>query len=214
MFPNAGTPAVHSLSNLRQFRRETNQTLAMLSQYQNIKALIAQGNVESALETLVRLTQHADDADLRQRVLTLSGQFAALKKQHLTGLLEDKDYRLQLNRITAAVAEVVDREHLTPSETLTTRSFSWKKWAVLLAVLASIAGITGYALRDFFWPKPAPIEMPAVEPPKKDTVVLPAPSEQPAAAGKNNVKIEVKDKAKVGNIITGDSNTINIKQDF
>ena len=34
------------------------------------------------------------------------------------------------------------------------------------------------------------------------------------SAGKSNVHIEVKDKAKVGNIITGDSNEIDIKQDF
>ena len=98
----------------------------MLSQNQNPKELLAQGNLESALETLVRLTQHAADADLRQRVLTLSGQFAALKKQHLTGLLEDKDYRLQLNRITAAVAEIVDSEAVTASHRFTSSQHPWK----------------------------------------------------------------------------------------
>ncbi len=189
----------------------------MLSQNQNPKELLAQGNLESALETLVRLTQHANDADLRQRVLTLSGQFAALKKQHLTGLLEDKDYRLQLNRITAAVAEMVDRDSVgvTRSHPDTTQR-SWKKWAGILAVLASIAGITGYTLRDFFWskPVPAPTENPAVEPRKTDTIVVKTPAMQPVPAGKNNVNIQVKDKAKVGTIITGDSNKIDVKQDF
>jgi len=188
----------------------------MLSQNQNPKELLAQGYLESALETLVRLTQHAADADLRQRVLTLSGQFAALKKQHLTGLLEDKDYRLQLNRITAAVAEIVDSEAVTGSHRLTSSQHPWKKWATILAILASIAGITGYTLRDFFWPKPVPVstENPAVEPRKTDTIVVKTPAAPPAPAGKNNVKIEVKDKAKVGTIITGDSNKIDVKQDF
>ena len=191
----------------------------MLSQNQNPKELLAQGYLESALETLVRLTQHAADADLRQRVLTLSGQFAALKKQHLTGLLEDKDYRLQLNRITAAVAEIIDSQQLPVPRTrdeLSGSSQPWKKWATILAILASIAGITGYTLRDFFWPKPVPVstENPAVEPRKTDTIVVKTPAAPPAPAGKNNVKIEVKDKAKVGTIITGDSNKIDVKQDF
>ncbi|MBC7777310.1 MAG: hypothetical protein H7246_17890 [Phycisphaerae bacterium] len=186
----------------------------MSSQNQNPKELLAQGNLESALEALVRLSQHTDDADLRKRVLTLSGQFAALKKQYLTGLLEDKDYHLQLNRITAAVAEMVDNQQLPESFKLSGSSQPWKKWAAILAVLASIAGITGYTLRDFFWPKPAPVETPAVEPRKTDTIVVKTPVVPAAPAGKNNVKIEVKDKAKVGTIITGDSNKIDVKQDF
>ena len=52
----------------------------MTATHQNLRALLAQGNLESALQSLVALTAHSDDADLRQRVLTLSGQFAALKK--------------------------------------------------------------------------------------------------------------------------------------
>lgn len=195
----------------------------MSSSRQELKTLLAQGKLETTLETLVRVTAHGHDAELRQRVLTLSGQFAQLKNQHLTGLLDDKDYRLQWNRIAAAVADIADNQQLSESFQLLESSHPWKKWAAILAVLASIAGITGYTLRDFLWPKPepAPIEQPAAEPPKKDTLVVvtpPAgkPAEKPSAAegGKNNVKIEVKDKAKVGNIITGDSNKIDIKQDF
>ena len=60
----------------------------MASSNQDLKTLLAQGKLEQALAALVRRTEHADDADLRQRVLTLSGQFATLKKQHLTGLLD------------------------------------------------------------------------------------------------------------------------------
>ncbi len=186
----------------------------MLSQNQNPKELLAKGNLESTLETLVRLSQNADDADLRQRVLTLSGQFAALKKQHLTGLLEDKDYRLQLNRITAAVAEIVDSQQLPESFRLSGSSQPWKKWAGILAVLASIAGITGYTLQDFFWPKLAPVEKTAVELQNTDTIVVKTLVAPSVPAGKNNVNIQVKDKAKVGTIITGDSNKIDVKQDF
>ena len=192
----------------------------MPSSNQELKTLLAQGKLETALETLVRVTAHGHDADLRQRVLTLSGQFAQLKNQHLTGLLDDKDYRLQWNRIAAAVADIADNHQLSESWKLSESSHPWKKWAAILAVLASIAGITGYTLRDFLWPKPepAPIEQPPAEPVKRDTIVVATPpASKPAektAPGKNNVKIEVKDKAKVGNIITGDSNKIDIKQDF
>ena len=192
----------------------------MPATHQNLRALLAQGNLEAALQALVALTAHSDDADLRQRALTLSGQFAALKKQHLTGLLEDKDYRLQLNRITAAVAEMVDSEAdseaVTQSHRLTPpapRSSFWKKVGyvgLLVGILAGTVQVVDYVQKQ----QPAPAEKPAAEPLKTDPVAVPAPQETPPAAGKNNVKIEVKDKAKVGNIITGDSNSIHVKQDF
>lgn len=85
-------------------------------------------------------------------------------------------------------------------------------------MLAAIAGITGYTLRDL-WRKPevTPVEKPAVIT-QPDTLVLVNPPARPApqkpSTGKNNVQITVKDKAKVGTIITGDSNKIDIKQDF
>lgn len=192
----------------------------MPATHQNLRALLAQGNLEAALQALVHLTAHTDDADLRQRVLTLSGQFAALKKQHLTGLLEDKDYRLQLNRITAAVAEIVDNEaresvcvtqnHAdTPNEP----SSFWKKIGyvgLLVGILAGVVQVVDYVQKQ----QPALMEKPATEPPKPDPVAVPVPHATPPAVEKNNVKIEVKDKGKVGNIITGDSNKIEIKQDF
>lgn len=183
----------------------------MPSSKQELKALLTQGKLETALATLVGLTEHTDDAELRQRVLTLSGQFAQLKKQHLTGLLDDKDYRLQWNRIAAAVADIADTEAVTASHRLST-NLRWKKWALILGILAAIAGITGY---NVFFEKaePTPVILPAAEQPEKDTIVivLPPPGK---SVGKNNVNITVKDKAKVGNIITGDSNKIDIKQDF
>jgi len=52
--------AIHSLSKSNS---------AMLSPNQNLQKLLAKGNLESALETLVRLNQESDDADLRQRLL-------------------------------------------------------------------------------------------------------------------------------------------------
>jgi len=185
----------------------------MASSNQNLKTLLAQGKLEQALHDLVRLSEHADDADLRQRVLTLSGQFSQLKKQHLTGLLEDKDYRLQWNRIAAAVTDIADDQQL--SESSPPRKMNWVKWALILGIFAAIAGITGYTLRDIFFKKaePTPLVLPAAELPKKDTLVIVMPPRS-KSVGKNSVNITVKDKAKVGNIITGDSNKIDIKQDF
>ena len=130
-------------------------------------------------------------------------------------MLEDKDYRLQWNRIAAAVAEIVDNQQLSESFKLSESSRHWRKWAAVLAILAGIAAVTGYTLRDFFFKKtaPAPLVLPVADHSKKDTlvIVMPPPGK---SAGKSNVHIEVKDKAKVGNIITGDSNKIDIKQDF
>ncbi len=188
-----------------------------------LKTLLAKGQLETALAHLVRLTAHTDDRDLRQRVLNLSGQFATLKNQHLTGILPDEAYRLQWNRIAAAVTDIVDSEAITSSPLLPPSSFNWKKWTAIavttIGVLAGIAELSGWSLRDLWRkPEPAPVEKPVVEPVKKDTMVVANPAvRQPAvqpATGKNNVHIEVKDKAKVGTIITSDSNKIEVKQDF
>ena len=172
-----------------------------------LKTLLANGELEPALAHLVRLTAATDNRDLRQRVLNLSGQFAALKKQHLTGLLEDKDYRLQWNRIAAAVADIINREQMSPPVS------HWKKWVAIavttVGVLAGIAEFSGWNLRSLWpGPEPAPVESPVIEPVIRDTVVVTHPPARPPATqpatGKNNVRIEVKDKAKVGTIITGD----------
>lgn len=192
----------------------------MSSQNQNPKELLAQGNLESALETLVRLCQHADDADLRQRVLTLSGQFAALKKQHLTGLLEDKDYRLQLNRITAAVAEIVDSnsKSLVQAESpiKNKKADFWKKLGyvgLIVGILAGVVKIVEYLQKPHF----APVETPAVELPKKDTIVVTTPAEKPKpevlkkdkpAQTQKAVDVKVKGDVNNSNIIIGDGNQV------
>jgi hypothetical protein len=68
--------------------------------------------------------------------------------------------------------------------------------------------------RHFFQKsEPPPLVQPVAEPAKRDTLVLVVPP-LGKSVGKNNVNITVKDKAKVGNINTGDSNKIDIKQDF
>lgn len=207
----------------------------MPATHQNLRALLAQGNLEAVLQALVQHTAHTDDADLRQRVLTLSGQFAALKKQHLTGLLDDKDYRLQLNRITAAAAEIVDSEAdsgaVTQSHRLTPpapRSSFWKKLiylGLLVGILAGTVQVVDYVQKQ----QPAPVGKPAAEPPKADTTIVkmpisvgpdaqkesPAqksPADKPVAQPQKQTNITVKDSAKVGIINTGDSPVFNIKQ--
>ncbi|HRI61196.1 MAG TPA: CHAT domain-containing protein [Saprospiraceae bacterium] len=103
------------------------------------------------------------------------------------------------------------------------RLWNYGKWLALIVigigVLVGIAELSGFHIQDLWSkPQPAPVEQPAAELPRTDT--LPAAPKPPAsgpektAPAKNNVKIEVKDKAKVGNIITGDSNKIEVKQDF
>ena len=182
----------------------------------DLKTLLAQGRLEQALATLAGLTERSDDAELRRRVLTLSGQFAALKQQHLTGLLEDKDYRLQWNRIAAAVADIAD--NLTPSET--THKRRWRKWAAIFVVLAGIAAITGYTLRDSWQNKrPEPLPQRVSEPITKDTIVLVIPpADKPAgkaatggnrpAPAQKDVEMKIGGGVKGSNIIIGNDNQI------
>ncbi|MFN0175897.1 MAG: tetratricopeptide repeat protein [Saprospiraceae bacterium] len=128
----------------------------MPSPIQNLKEFLAQGNIEGALETLVKLTEQSEDTDLRQRVQTLSVQFARLKKRHLTGLEDEKYYGLEMNRITAAVVEIVDKSRkdsleIEPpnnqktgsSNDITTPPFwrKWRFWTWFIPVLISLAAL-------------------------------------------------------------------------
>lgn len=169
---------------------------------------LAAGKTRQVIENL--LATSAADRDLNAEAVALSARFQNYFREKNAGRVEPRWLDMELNQINAAVLHLVDRlpEDSSPTD------FNWKKWAAIIAGTvafgAAIAEFSGYSLRDFLKKtEPAPLIAPAAEPEK--------PAEKSAESPqtpKHQTNINVKDKAKVGNIITGDSNAIHLKQDF
>jgi hypothetical protein len=184
----------------------------MSDQLQVLRKLLAGGKTRQVIEQLLPLT--AADRDLHNEILQLSAQFAEIERQSRLNVEDPKLLGTERNRINAALFAVMD--NLSGNVTPLKRNWNIRKMALWLFFLAIVAGATGYALRDYFRkPEPIPVQAPA-SPAEKPAEPIAQPQSRPASTqpGKNNPNITVKDKAKVGIISTGDSVTINAKQDF
>ena len=184
----------------------------MADQLQVLRKLLAEGKTRQVIEQLLPLT--TADRDQHNEMLQLSAQFSELERQLRLNTGDPKLLGTERNRINAALLAVMDGtfENNRPQK----RKWNMGKIALWLGVFAAVAGIAGYTLRDFFRKaEPVPVQVPAPQV-EKPAEPLAQPQSKPAATqpGKNSPNITVKDKAKVGIISTGDSVTINAKQDF
>lgn len=179
--------------------------------------LLEEGKAQSVIKQLTTLTQ--SDNDLHDQALALSARYQKqlLERHGRTGAADDLD--LELNRINAAALYLIER--LPDDAESPAKKWSWKKIAFWMGVLATLATITGYTMKDFFQCNKSVIPIIQSTPVQKepDTAVQKpggSTSKAPTTTetSKNNVSVEVKDQGKVGNIITGDSNKIDIKQEF
>jgi Effector-associated domain 11 len=187
---------------------------------------LADGDLDRTLRGLEWLQNRhlaAPDTDL----MLQKSRFLSLQNDRDRGTIPEEHYRIEMARIRMAILALVENapdnwpsaglEQVRPAAgSMRGRSFNFKKWVAIAAgamvFLAAIAEFSGYSLRDFFEKKASapvmqstqeveknikkPAEMHPVEPVKTEN--------QP----KNQTNINVKDKAKVGTIITGDSNKI------
>lgn len=184
----------------------------MSDQLQVLRKLLADGKTRQAIEHLLPLT--AADRDLHNEVVQLSAQFEELERQTRLNVGDPKLLGTERNRINAALLGVMDK--IFGNGGPLKRTWNIRKFIVWIGVLAVVAGTTGYVLRGYFRkPEPVQVQVPA-SPAEKPAEPLAQPQSKPTTAqpGKNSPNITVKDKAKVGIISTGDSVTINAKQDF
>jgi hypothetical protein len=107
-----------------------------------------------------------------------------------------------------------------PTAALSVKSKAWWRsgtfWTYFIGVAGLLIALFAYLNDRGVFPKkvePVPVTQPAPEVQKsaETPAALPGQTEK---SPKNQTNITVKDKAKVGTIITGDSNKIDIKQDF
>ncbi|MCC6281090.1 MAG: hypothetical protein IT262_10845 [Saprospiraceae bacterium] len=184
----------------------------MSDQLQVLRKLLADGKTRQVIEQLLPLT--AADRDQHNEVLQISAQFSEIERQTRLNVGDPKLLGTERNRVNAALFGVM--ENLSGNGGPLKRSWNIRKIIVWIGVLAVLAGATGYALRGYFRkPDPVPVQVPAPQV-EKPAESLAQPQSKPTTSqpGKSNPNITVKDKAKVGIISTGDSVTINAKQDF
>jgi len=123
----------------------------MTSTKKKIQNLIAEARTEEALVQLRSFNY--SDRDLRNQINLLSARFTKNKKQRLLGITDDRELNVELNKINAALLEVVEglenatetwRSGNTP-QTPTNPGFSWTKWTGLNDVKSWIALLAGLA---------------------------------------------------------------------
>ncbi len=199
---------------------------------QALQNLLAEGKTAELIAQLKPLT--ASDKDLHAQVLHTSARFAEYERQKHANTEGYDPLSIEHNKINAAVLHLIEQlpddivAVNSPNVANTPSVLERHKWlkigAVLIAaigLIASIAQISGYSLKDFFSKEDKKESVaPPVEPKKIDTLVVKTPQKtvekaisNPSSV-KNQSNITVEKGGKVGAIITGDSNKIDLKQDF
>jgi hypothetical protein len=142
---------------------------------QSLRAALAQGKTEAVIAELLERSTHDDD--LHNQVVALSARYAQYEKQYLGNLEEASVLNIELNKINAAVLDIIDQ--LDPAPAVVPRSRPWVKVltiATIFAVLGAIFMFSGFSLRDLFGKKALPVSTQTPAPaPQHDTNTAPAP---------------------------------------
>jgi Effector-associated domain 11 len=133
---------------------------------QTLQNLLAEGKTKQVIDLLREVTKQ--DTDLHGEVLQLSARFEEMERQNRLNISETANINLERNRINNALLSVVNRLDDTSTPSVLTS----KKWlkigaglVALIGIIASIAQISGYSLRDWL---PKKEEVPKT----KDTVIV------------------------------------------
>ena len=150
--------------------------------------LIGQGKIRQALRQLNNLD--VDNFDLKARIVALSGRFEKYHMDKHSGMVDDDKLDIKLNRINAAALNLI--EQLPEDSKDHKKKWPFQSLALWGATIVGVMLITVFSLN----------------------AILNSRSEQVnnrnllENSTKNNINIEVKDQAEVGDIYIGDSNDI------
>lgn len=179
----------------------------------HLKKLIAKGQTERAIEHLMQLS--LNDRILSNEIISLSGRYHQYQRDRLDQIKSQDHLDVEFNRINQKVLDIIER--LPADIKLRAKQ---NRGLLSLSILAFIAmiSLTVYFLLPT--KKQSEIDEPTqtTESTQSTPGLTPTTKElgSQTSFDSTNTKthIEVKDQAKVGTIVTGDSNKIDIKQDF
>jgi len=146
-----------------------------------IRQLVASGDLEKALEHLLALTEGTARHAL---AVQLAARFNTLKNNELKGIVSFENARLERNQITHDLLELLEGR---PVPGVTKRNWGWKKIAAAVGSFivfgAAVAEFSGYSLRDIFQKKndSAPLTQPTL-----DTTRVFQPAESPPAVQRSS----------------------------
>ncbi len=127
------------------------KTSSKIMDTNEIRQLVASGDVEKALENLLA---HTGGTSHHTLVVQLAERFNTLKNNVLKGVISFENANLERNQIANSLLELLEDQKTKKI----TSQLNWKKAGALLAVvigaLAGIAELSGYSLRDIFSEKP------------------------------------------------------------
>ncbi|MCB0852169.1 MAG: hypothetical protein KDD63_08115, partial [Bacteroidetes bacterium] len=124
-----------------------------------IQKLISQGDQHIALKELLKATKGLDNPKFHQEAVHLSARWEANQQEKRQGTTSSEDYNITQAQITAAILELTQRlpENLKGHSQSILQS-KWVKWSgaavVFIGVLAGLAKLSGYSLKDLFTNQP------------------------------------------------------------
>lgn len=135
---------------------------------------LAKNELKKVFQGLFFLAEKYKDEQLRSNTSFQSGRLKSLENQWLTGTISQEENHLQATKVREAIVNLIndlsddwilDGEGSAPAYFAASSKSNWKKhltyFATAVAVLAEIAELSGFSLRDLFKQKEA-IEQPKV----------------------------------------------------
>ena len=125
----------------------------------HIQELVSQGDQDIALKKLLRATKRLENPKFHQEAVHLSSRWEANEKEKRLGTISSEDHSVTQAQITEAILELAKR--LPENSKAGFQSIlktKWAKWSgaivVLIGVLAGLAELSGYSLKDLFGNQP------------------------------------------------------------
>ncbi len=149
---------------------------------QTLLKWLAEDDLQKVIPALFFLADKYKEEQLRNQATSQSRRLKALEKEKINGTLSHEEDHLQAAKIGQALLQIIqdlpddwtlDGMENAPVSAATAPKIHWKKYAAygtgLVALLAGIAELTGYSVRDLFQKK-EPTETPAEKRPPAPNV--------------------------------------------
>ncbi|MFK8009291.1 MAG: hypothetical protein AB8H03_23220 [Saprospiraceae bacterium] len=134
----------------------------------HLRQLIAQNKTQQVFDQLNAAAITMSDSTLRNKITLLEARWKKLKEEQIKGIISSENQGLENNRINnnlLTLLEEVENPPATPLVNEPSQKTSWKTiltiFAATIGVLAGIAEISGYSIRDWWESNPPTNNTPA-----------------------------------------------------
>ena len=134
----------------------------MMNAKETLSGWLAAGDPERVIAGLRVVNKKMQIKEIALDVDLQSGRYQNLKKNYLNGVVSYADYSIELSKINQSLQTninflpedwiVEELNEVAPSSgrILSRSKLGWKRWEIVLGLLALLAAVAGYTLKDFF----------------------------------------------------------------